>query len=166
VQTVVTGAWAREVFIPFNKQNGNGTVPASIVITNPGTLVLNTDYIVVQSNGVWGILVLATKGNLANSLVLTYNYTPSAKRTLSMGSASVDIRPRALRIRKLLDTGKYWTMYIYAAVNSNGLTFSLPRYDADEPSILEVVMSGQLDTSRTDLDQLFKIEDEFGIENI
>ena len=57
-------------------------------------------------------------------------------------------------------------MYIYAAVNTSGLTFSLPRYDEDEPASLEITMTGQLDTTRSDLDQLFKIEDEFGITDI
>lgn len=167
VQTLVANTWEREKFIPFDQQQGAGTVPASIVVTNPSTLTNDTDYIIVQdASGVWGIIVLDTKGTLTNNLVFTYNYTPSASRTLSMGSPSIDVTARALRVSKELDSGKWWTMVIYAAVNTSGLSFSMPRYDADEPSILEVTMTGQLDTTRSDLDQLFKITDEFGITDI
>ena len=167
VQTLVANAWARETFIPFDKQQGAGTVPASIVVTNPGSLVLGTDYTVIQDEtGKWGIVVIAARGTLTNNLVFTYNYTPSASRTLSAGSSSVDISTRVMKISKQLDTGKWWIMTIYAAVNSGGLSFSLPRYDSDEPRVLEVTMTGQLDTTRTDLDQLFSISDSFGIADI
>ncbi len=167
-QTLVALAWAFDKFYAFEHQQGAGTVPTAVSVVNNGALAEQTDYFIMQdASGKWGIMVIDTAAtDVAYNLVITYTYTPAAKRTLSAGSASVDVTPRSLRIRKLLDTGKYWTMYIYAAVNSGGLSFSLPRYDADEPSILEVTMSGQLDTARSDLDQLFKIEDEFGITDI
>jgi hypothetical protein len=160
--------WARETFIPFANQSFDGSVPTGITVSNPGALVLNTDYNVIKSNGKWGIVVLATRGNLSNVLSLAYTYTPAASRTLTAGASSINVAPRQIRIRKLLDAsaGKYWTVYIYAAVNTNGLSFSLPRYDEDEPSALEVQMSGQLDTSRTSMDQLFSIVDEFGTDGI
>jgi len=166
--TLVANDWDFNVFYPFTNQQGAGTVPTAISLANDGAIVLNTDYFIMQNDeGKWGFMVIDTADtDTAFNLVATYTYTPSASRTLSAGAASVDITPRSLRIRKLLDTGKYWTMYIYAAVNSSGLTFSLPRYDADEPSILEVVMTGQLDTDRAAQDQLFKIVDEFGITDI
>ena len=167
VQTIMANAWARETFIPFERQQGAGTVPLAIVVTNPGNLVLGTDYTIIKDeSGKWGIVVIAARGVLTNNLVITYNYTPSAARTLSAGSSSVDVTTRVMKISKLLDTGKEWIMTIYAAVNSSGLSFSLPRYDADEPSVLEVTMTGQLDTTRTDLDQLFKITDQYGITDI
>ncbi|MBA4274022.1 MAG: hypothetical protein C0436_00050 [Alphaproteobacteria bacterium] len=158
--------WAREVFIPFRNQNGVGTVPTSISVANPGALLLGTDYVVLKSGDKWGIMVLAARGNLSNTLAITYTYTPSAKRVLSAGSVSKDISPRQLRIRKQLKPGKYWTATIYSAATTSGLTFTMPRYDADEPDALEVVMEGQLDTTRSDLDMLFKIEDEVNITDI
>ena len=167
-QTLVANAWSFDKFYPFEHQQGTGVVPTAISLANDGAIVEQTDYFIMQdASGKWGFMVIDTVDtDTAFNLVATYTYTPSASRTLSAGSSSVDIVPRSLRIRKLLDTGKYWTMIIYAAVNSGGLNFSLPRYDADEPSVLEVVMTGQLDTARADLDQLFKITDEYGIEDI
>lgn len=166
--TLTALAWEYNQFYAFPNQQYDGTTPTSISIANNGALVLDTDYFVIQdAAGVWGFTVKDTAAaDRAYNLVATYSYTPAAARTLSAGSASVDITPRSMRIRKLLDTGKYWTMIIYAAVNTSGLNFSMPRYDSDEPSILEVVMTGQLDTGRSDLDQLFKITDQFGTTDI
>ena len=166
VDTYLTGEWARSEFIPFQNQQGTGVVPTAISVANPGALVLDTDYSVVESNGKWGIVIIPARGNLANTLAITYTYTPSASRNLTAGASSVDIEPRQLRLRKLLDTGKYWTCTIYAATATSGLSFSLPRYDEDEPNALEVVLEGQLDTSRSSMDQLFSIVDEFGTTDI
>lgn len=163
-------AWAVSTFIPFAHQNGAGTVPSSITVESPinTPLVLDTDYMVVQDEGgKWGILFIDTVAvDPTNTMEINYTYTPSASRTLSMGSASVDIAARALKLSKELDTGKWFTVTLYAAVNTSGLTFSFPRYDADEPAVLEVTMTGQLDTTRTDLDQLLKIEDQYAVSNI
>lgn len=163
-QTLVANKWARSKFIPFENQNGNGDINDNVVVSNPAALTEGIDYVIMQDEtGLWGVLVLDGQGVLTNNLVLEYDYTPNASKTLTAGSASVDIKPRVLRISKELATGKWWVMTIYAAVNSGGLSFSLPRYDADEPSILEVTMAGQLDTDRSDLDKLFSISDSFGV---
>lgn len=166
IDSYTAGNWVREQFIPFRFQSGDGSVPTAISVANPGALVLGTDYVILKSGDKWGIMVLATRGNLANTLAVTYTYTPSAKRVLSGGSVSKDIAPRQLRIRKQLEPGKYWTATIYSAATTSGLTFTMPRYDADEPDALEVTMEGQLDTTRSDLDMLFKIEDEVNLVDI
>ena len=163
----LTGDWALDTFIPFKNQSGAGTVPTSISVVNDGTLTLDTDYLVIQSGGKWGIVVLDTVStDTDETLEVNYTYTPSASRKLTAGSRAVDVQTRALRLRKELATGKFWTVEIYAATNTAGLSFSLPRFDADEPAILEVTMEGQLDTTRSDMDQLFSITDEFGTEDI
>lgn len=162
--------WAVEKFIPFKNQNGAGTVPTSITVESPLSTVLtnDTDYIICQdANGKWGVMFIDTVAvDPTNAMEINYTYTPSASRTLSMGSASVDIAARALKMSKQLDTGKWFTVTLYAAVNTSGLTFSFPRYDVDEPAVLEVTMTGQLDTTRTDLDQLLKIEDQYATTDI
>lgn len=164
------GGWSPERFYPFAHQNGDGTVPASITVESPLATVLtnDTDYVIGQDgNGKWGVFFIDTMAvDPANAMEINYTYTPAASRTLSAGSSSVDITTRVMKISKELDTGKWWTMTIYAAVNTSGLSFSLPRYDSDEPSILEVTMTGQLDTSRSELDKLFSISDSFGITDI
>lgn len=164
------GDWSPERFYPFAHQNGAGTVPASITVESPLATVLtdDTDYVIGQDgNGKWGIFFIDTVAvDPANAMEINYTYTPSASRTLSAGSSSVDISTRVMKISKELDTGKWWTMTVYAAVNTSGLSFSLPRYDSDEPSVLEVTMTGQLDTTRTELDKLFSISDSFGVTDI
>jgi hypothetical protein len=159
VQTFAANTWAREVFIPFNRKQAAGTAPASLVVTNPGSLVLGTDYIVSKSGDDWGVTVLATRGVLTNNLVFTYNYTPAAQEIITVGSASVDITAYEVRIRKPIEgTGKYQTMYIYSAANEGGFTFGFPRYDVDDVPFQEVSLVGTVDVTRSDMDQLFRIE--------
>lgn len=166
----LANAWVAEKFYPFANQNGDGTVPASITVECPLATVLtnDTDYVIGQDgNGKWGVFFIDTVAvDPTKAMEINYTYTPSASRTLSAGSASIDIAARAMKVSAELDTGKWWIMEIYAAVNTSGLSFSLPRYDSDDLSLLEVTMTGQLDTNRTSLDQLFKITDQYGITDI
>jgi len=166
----LANAWVAEKFYPFANQNGDGTVPASITVECPLATVLtnDTDYVIGQDgNGKWGIFFIDTVAvDPTKAMEINYTYTPSASRTLTAGSSSVDISTRVMKISKELDTGKWWTMTVYAAVNTSGLSFSLPRYDSDEPSVLEVTMTGQLDTTRSELDKLFSISDSFGVADI
>jgi hypothetical protein len=166
--TLVADTWEYNTFYPFPHQQYDGVVPTTISAANDGAIVADTDYYIMQGDdGLWGFMVLDTVDtDNAYNLVFTYSYTPATSRTLTGGSASVDIAARAMKISKELDTGKWWIMTIYAAVNTAGLTFTLPRYDADDISTLDVTMEGQLDTTRTDLDQLFSIVDQYGAAGI
>ena len=168
--TYAIAGWAKAKFIPFLNQNGAGTVPASISVESPAstTLTLDTDYSVIQNeNGLWGVIMLDTVAVVpaSNALEINYTHTPSASRGLTMGSASVSITPRSFRIRKLLATGKYFTVIIYSAVNTAGLTLSFPRYDNDTVTTLPITIRGECDVTRTDKDQLLSIVDQYGIVN-
>ena len=159
VQTFAANTWTRETFIPFDRKQAAGTAPASLVVTNPGALVIGTDYIVSKSGDDWGVTVLAARGNLAANLVFTYNYTPAAQEIIKVGSSSVDITAYEVRIRKPLEgAGKYQTMYIYSAANEGGFTFGFPRYDVDDVPFQEISLVGTVDVTRSDMDQLFRIE--------
>lgn len=155
----LAGAWALETFIPFVNQNGDGTVPASISVANNGALTVDVDYVVMSSNGSWGIVVLDTAAtDIAETLEINYTYTPAAQEIIKVGSSSVDITAYEVRIRKPIEgTSKYQTMYIYSAANEGGFTFGFPRYDVDDVPFQEVTLVGTVDTSRTDTDQLFSI---------
>jgi len=166
--TYAIAGWAKAKFIPFLNQNGAGTVPASISVESPAstTLTLDTDYSVIQNeNGVWGVIMLDTAAVVpaSNALEVNYTHTPAASRGLTMGSASVSVTPRSFRIRKQLATGKYFTVIIYSAVNTAGLSLSFPRYDNDSITTLPITIRGECDVSRADLDQLLSITDQFGI---
>lgn len=155
----LAGAWALDTFIPFVNQNGAGTVPASITVANDGALTLDTDYIIIQSNGLWGIVVLDTAAtDIAETLEINYTYTPAAQEIIKVGSASVEVVPFEVRMRKPIDgVDKYETMYIYSASNESGFSFAFPRFDEDGVPFQEITLSGGIDTDRTDMDQLFSI---------
>lgn len=159
------GDWSLETFIPFVNQSADGTVPTAITVTNGGTLTVDTDYLVIEGNdGQWGIYVLDTAStDVAAELSIAYTYTPADKTELTMGSNSVEVTPRAFRIRKNLGTEaapKYFGVEIYSATNEAGLSLAFPRYDEEDITTLEVTLNGDLDTTRGDLDQLLKITDE------
>jgi hypothetical protein len=156
----LAGAWALNTFIPFKNQNGAGTVPGAISVANDGALTLNTDYLVVVSNGIWGIVVKDTAAtDITKTLEVNYTYTPASKEVITVGSASADISAYEVRIRKPIEgTNKYQTMYIYSAANEGGFTFGFPRYDVDDVPFQELTLVGTVDVSRTDMDQLFRIE--------
>jgi hypothetical protein len=166
-EILVANAWEFDTFYPFAHQSGDGTIPTSISATNTGgTPVAGTDYIVTENgggSGIWGVVIIDTAQTAKTAnFVLAYTYTPNASKTLSVGSDSIEIVPRLVRIRKLLATGKYWTAIIYSATNEGGLSFPFPRSDEDNPATMTITMMGSIDTTRTDKDQLFKITDEYG----
>lgn len=168
IQTVDSGDWGYNDPIRVENQNGDGSALTINSVTGgtDGLLVSGTDY--YEGTDEFGRTVItiidsATVTTEAQDMVIDYDYTPSASRTMTAGSSSVSITPYQLRFRKQLASGTYYTVYIYSAVNTNGFSITMPRHDADEPNILEFAIQGQVDTARTDLDQLFSIVDEYGI---
>ena len=162
-EDLAPGSWALNTFIPFANQNGAGTVPTSITVANDGTLTLNTDYLIVQSAGIWGVIIRDTGStDVTEPLELNYTYTPAASKKLTVGSNTVEIVPRALRIRQNQGTTsapEYLTAVIYSATNEGGLALTFSRWDSDAPQLVPITMVGRIDPDRTDLDQLFSFED-------
>lgn len=163
-ETKAVGAWALETFVPFSNQSGSGDVPTAITVTNDGSLTLDTDYLVVKSGDLWGVIILDTVSTtIAEPLVLNYTYTPNASEKLTVGSSSVEVTPRALRIRQNQGTDsvpKYLTAVIYAVTNDAGLSLTFARWDSDTPQLIPISMVGRIDTDRSSLDQLFSFTDE------
>jgi len=158
-QTLTGGNWAEDTFYKFEGQQGDGTAPTSVSMSNDTSL---TAFELVKVGTEWGFVVTAAN-DLDEDLVVTYTYTPSASKELTLGSNSVEITPRAFRIRKNLGTDtapKYFGVEIYSATNEAGLSLAFPRYDEEDITTLEVTLNGDLDTTRGDLDQLLKITDE------
>ena len=167
-QTELSGAWAWNAPILIDNQNYDGSINSINSVTGgtDGLLVDETDYYIGQDvlgRTVITIIDSATVTIEAQDMVIDYDHDPAASRTITAGSASVTIVPYQIRIRKQLETGKWYTMTIHAAVDVAGLSMTMPRYDADEPNKLVIEIQGQLDVSRTPLDQLFSIVDEFGV---
>jgi len=90
-QTVNSGSWAFNGFIPFTYQDADGTAPTIVSVTGSedSTLTVNVDYIVTQhDDGRWGIVVLdsTTVTTIEQNIVIVYDYTPAASLTLTGGT--------------------------------------------------------------------------------
>ena len=81
-QTSASGDWAYNEFIPFENQNGDGTIIAVTSVTGgtDGPIVAETDYFVSLVDGVYGIVIIdsATVTTESQAFVIVYAYTPSA----------------------------------------------------------------------------------------
>jgi hypothetical protein len=162
-EDLAAGSWALETFIPFANQNGAGTVPTSITVANDGALTLDTDYLVVKSGTLWGVIILDTAStDITETLELNYTYTPAASKKLTVGSSSVSVTPRALRIRQNQGTivsPKYLEFILYSTTMESGLSLTFNRFDSDTPQLIPITMTGRADFSRDDKDQLFSFTD-------
>jgi len=92
-QTVYSGGWHYNDFLPFEHQNGNGSTISITSITGAtnGALVAETDYFKVKNDdGIYGIIVKdsATVTTEAQNLVFVYDYTPNASVTYETGGKS------------------------------------------------------------------------------
>lgn len=92
-QTVFSGSWGFNTFIPFENQNGNGAIIAVTSVTGgtDGALTAEDDYYVVKDDsGIYGIMVKDTVDvtTIAQNLVIIYAYTPNASVTYETGGKS------------------------------------------------------------------------------
>lgn len=82
------------VFYPIANQNYNGATISitSLATTTPVYVLISwTDYELVESNGVWGIVFL-NSGNYSvtnTTIVLTYDYTPKASSIIGYRSEAI-----------------------------------------------------------------------------
>jgi len=165
-ETLVANAWDFNTFYPFEHQSGDGTVPTSISATNTGgTPVAGTDYFVTESgdgSGIWGVVIIDTDQTAKTAnFVLAYTYTPSVSITHSVGSKSIEMVPRALKIYNTKVSFE-----LYSVTNDGGMVWSFPRSDDDNPVTMSLELTAKVDTTRSDKDQLFKITDTWGVAGI
>ncbi len=102
-QTVASGSWAYDKFIPFDKQNADGTYPNvdSVTLGTDGVIVLHTDYEKVKDSatGKWGIVIRdsSTVTTQSQSVVIQFDYTPATSLTLT-GGTNQTATPRYIKI--------------------------------------------------------------------
>lgn len=103
VQTVASGSWTYDTFIPFDAQNGDGTYPNvdSVTLGTDGAIVLNTDYVKTKdpATGKWGITIRdsSTVTTQAQAVVIQFDYTPAASQVLT-GGTNQTATPRYVKI--------------------------------------------------------------------
>lgn len=80
---VVPTGFTYNKFYALNHQNGDGSAPTITSVVgsvNAWPLVAGTDYVLVNQGGVYGVIILdsADVTTTAQTITVTYNYTPSA----------------------------------------------------------------------------------------
>ncbi len=89
VQTVAQGAWDYGIFVEFDHQNGDETVPSvnSVVGSTDGALTVDVDYTLIkEANGKWGISFIAGTNIsvITQSIAVDFDYTPNASEGLTI----------------------------------------------------------------------------------
>lgn len=167
VQTVLSGLWHYDRFIPFDHQSCSAAkiTPTSVAAGTDGALVLGTDYYIVQNAaGVWGIAIPDSVNvtTEAQNIAVTYNYTPAASIEFSTGGA-FEIEPRVVRLTNTNEADKTLVGIFYKGHNSSGLNFAF-KPDADGNYLVAPFqIECECDESRPAKDQLFKLVDSQGV---
>jgi hypothetical protein len=167
-QYVASGAWAYLGFVPFDKQQGAGTVPTNITVSGSvdGALVADTDYFVMKQAGVWGLYIkdTATVTTLAQVLTIQFDYTPAASKTFSSGGGR-ELGYIEVRFTNTDENGKTWVIDIYKASVTKGMEITTRSDDGDDVMGYTIQIEGTLDVTRSaaNRDQLYKVTDSQGV---
>lgn len=162
-QTVLSGAWSFNTFIPLTGQMAAGTLitVTSVTGTTDGALTVAVDYDNVIVNGVSGIMVKdsATVTTEAQNLVIVYDYTPAASEILSSGG-KFTITPIAVKVTNTNEAGEDFIIEIYKAANAAGITLNLQPDEEGDPNVIPIKLTGDLDVAKAAGNQLFIITSE------
>lgn len=157
-QTISSG-WAYNKFILLDKQNGDKSIKqtiASVVASTDGALVEKTDYDQVYLPEIgWGIVVSGggKVTTLAQSIVVTYGYTPSATEKLSTGGVKT-ISPLELRFETITNDGKVIDYDFYNCFSDGNIGHDFSPENSAEPVTMDLKFVARVDTSREVGDQL------------
>ncbi|HWQ65024.1 MAG TPA: hypothetical protein VN429_11450 [Methanospirillum sp.] len=161
VQTINSGVWSFNQFVPFTLQNATGAKP-TLDTTHPclagsdGDLVENTDFVIVKNGGVWGIVVIdSTKVTTeSQNLSVKYSATPASAIKMTTGGVS-EIGFIRLRLTNTDPVKKHIVVEYYRAQLSKG--FQL-KFDSEKktskPNMWVFQFKGYRDESRDTGDQL------------
>jgi hypothetical protein len=159
-QTVLSGSWAYNTFIPLTYQNAAETLitVTSVTASTNGLLVVAVDYDNVLVDDVTGIMVKdsATVTTLVQNLAIIYTYTPAATKTLSSGGKYV-ITPIAVKVTNTNAAGQALVITLYKAATANGITINLQPDEGGDPNVIPIRLTGDLDTAKAAGNQLFII---------
>ncbi|MEF9426435.1 MAG: hypothetical protein L0956_04415 [Candidatus Mariimomonas ferrooxydans] len=159
-QTVLSGAWLYNKFIPLTFQMGTGAmiVVTSVTGATDGALVVAVDYDNILVNGVSGIIVKdsVTVTTEAQNLTIVYDYTPAASKSLSSGG-KYTITPVAVKVTNTNEAGEDFIIEVYKAANAQGITLNLQPDESGDPNMISIRLNGDLDVAKAAGNQLFKI---------
>jgi hypothetical protein len=164
IQTVVSGDWEFNTFIPFIYANATGLSPNidSVTGSTDGLLVAETDYFISQdAQGRWGIFIKdsVTVTTEAQNMVIQMDYTPAASKKLSSGG-KFTIDSKVIRLTNTNEAGNEIRIVVYNAYNSKALELNFPDDNADDVMVVPVSLIAEVDATRAAGDQLYEITDE------
>ncbi len=171
-QTTVADEFDFNEFIVGDQQNGDGgrlmidaTDEPTCSGATDGALVFDTDFsAVVNAEGKWGIIILdtATVTTMDQVFTITYDYTPSASKTLKMGAASAEMTAKIVEF-ELTNSGAVWRARLFSVTNDTGMVIGFPDSDTDDLATMPITLKGGLDTTKATGEQLIEIYDEIGL---
>lgn len=168
-QQYAANGTAVDIFYPFEFQNGDGTVPTSISIVQDAasadtTLVADTDYIVMKSGDVWGVLFVAGSSyDPTKTQDFTYTYTPTASINLHSGGKT-SLPYFMWKIVNTDENDKLISIYGYKASIDSGYSFAYKADTEADPVVPNAVSftSIQDNTITTTGKKLYQIRSQRG----
>jgi len=172
-----TGAKSYAVPIYFSDQGSSSTLPAVVKVASvdtagaSDTLDSTRDFSTfTDANNRSGVIMLSTASggqfNDSEALKITYSFGDVQTQKLTSGGLStIDSRWFRLTNKQIVSsTAKYRYLVVYSGTLQQGLQLAFKSANEDDP-VLETAISiiAELDTTRTEGDQLFFIEDEVAV---
>lgn len=160
---VIASGWAKNIFIPFTNQNGDGTAPTVNSVTGSvdNALTELTEYIIIQQGSEWGIILLDAVTTLAQDVTINTDYTPSASTKLTSGKVSTTLERVILRLRRYTDdalTVFDIETFMYGVDIDAGLQFNFDGANSDSAVMgVQVAFTANLDSSQPDGAQLLSM---------
>lgn len=150
-QVIASGALANKQFIAYEHQNGDGTsiTPTSIVGSVDGALTAAADdfEVVLGPDGQYGVVFNVTEGaaltTMAQTLTITYNYTPNAAKTITFN----DFGKKTEYVARIVNTnadGNVLRIDLSAVTNITPLSFPFQSDDGDDVATVELELEGTI----------------------
>ena len=147
-QLVVAGGWNFEQFIPIAHQNGDGSAlnVDSVTGATSGALSADTDFHVIESNGVYGIVVHDSESPSIGedqNLTIQYDYTPNeAKRVTFNDQGGKTLK--AMRLVNTDENSKQFRIDIEDGTNFAPISVDFATDVEDDVATLSIDFQGKL----------------------
>jgi len=142
---ISSGGWHYNEFIALDFQNGNGSIitPDSVDGGVNGSLVLNTDYTIVEQepgSGIWGIVIWdsGTVTTEAQTVTITYDYTPYASQTTYTGGKT-SLPYIMARLSNTNEDSLLYRVWLYRGNIDSGYSFAFKSDTDSDPVVPNAV---------------------------
>lgn len=147
-ETITTGGWNFDKFIPLEHQNGDGTILTVDSVTGSvdGLLVVEDDYRIVEnSDGIFGIVVFdsSTVTTESQALTVVYDYTPNVAKEITLNTTGSKTYKYA-KISNVNVGGKEWYVTMQEVTNTSPLKLAFPDDDGDDALTIPITLKGRL----------------------